>query len=641
MKYEKYNKGKNDLFSGIVLGGFAIAYLIGAAMIKIPKMLSASLLNASSVPKLWGVLLLILGIVLIVRGLHVMKAEKAAGNAPEKKTASDAAKGFWADNRAVVEMFVVLLVYIALIQPVGFLISTFLFLFAEFNILTYKEDRKLGFSVVFALVCAVGTLIGTIFGAIPGLTATMAVTICLPMTFAMSDSRAIALLMALYIGGISGGLVSSILLNIPGTPASMVTAFDGAPMARKGEGAKALGTGIFFSFLGTIFGLIALIIIAPYLAAVAIKFGAFEYCALSIFSLSLVISLAGKDMVKGLAAALLGVMFSTFGISTFDSIVRYDFGSVNMQSGFQQLVVLIGLYAIPEVVGVAQKVVKPKVIMQQNTTVDKIHGLGFTWQEFKSQIGNFFIAAAIGTGIGILPGIGGGTAGIMSYTTIKNRSKTPEKFGTGIMDGVVASETANNAAIGGAMIPLLTLGIPGDGITAILLGSLIIHGIAPGPLIFEKSGALMYSIYLIIGLSSLFMMIFMLFGIKGFVKILSAPQGLLMPIILCMCCVGAFGCSNRMFDVWCLLIFGLIAVVIRAMELPIMPVAIGFILGPIFEKNLRRAESFMTSGPAELLHHPIALVILVITVVMIIFSLRSNKRAAEREAAVAAAEEQE
>lgn len=461
-----------------------------------------------------------------------------------------------------------------------------------------------GFSMVLSdplsvVLVALGTLVGTIFGAIPGLTATMAVTICLPMTFAMSDSRAIALLMALYIGGISGGLVSSILLNIPGTPASMVTAFDGAPMARKGEGAKALGTGIFFSFLGTIFGLIALIIIAPYLAAVAIKFGAFEYCALSIFSLSLVISLAGKDMVKGLAAALLGVMFSTFGISTFDSIVRYDFGSVNMQSGFQQLVVLIGLYAIPEVVGVAQKVVKPKVIMKQNTTVDKIHGLGFSWQEFKSQIGNFFIAAGIGTGIGILPGIGG------------------------------------------AMIPLLTLGIPGDGITAILLGSLIIHGIAPGPLIFEKSGALMYSIYLIIGLSSLFMMIFMLFGIKGFVKILSAPQGLLMPIILCMCCVGAFGCSNRMFDVWCLLIFGLIAVVIRAMGLPIMPVAIGFILGPIFEKNLRRAESFMTSGPAELLHHPIALVILVITVVMIVFSLRSNKRAAEREAAAAAAEEQE
>ena len=358
-------------------------------------------------------------------------------------------------------------------------------------------------------------------------------------------------------------------------------------------------------------------------------------------------------MVKGLAAALLGVIFATFGISAFDSIVRYDFGSVNMQSGFQQLVVLIGLYAVPEVVAVAQKVVKPKEVIVQNTTVDKIHGLGFTWKEFKSQIGNFFIAAFIGTGIGILPGIGGGTAGIMSYTTIKNRSKTPEKFGTGIMDGVVASETANNAAVGGAMIPLLTLGIPGDGITAILLGSLIIHGIAPGPLIFDKSGALMYAIQLedvvgtllvegtalIIGLSSLFMLLFMLFGIKGFVKVLSAPQNLLMPIILCMCCVGAFGCSNRMFDVWCLLYFGLIAVVIRAMKLPIMPVAIGFILGPIFEKNLRRAESFMSSGPKELLNHTLALVILVVTVAMIVYSLRSNKRAADREAAAVEAVE--
>ena len=174
-------------------------------------------------------------------------------------------------------------------------------------------------------------------------------------------------------------------------------------------------------------------------------------------------------MVKGLAAALLGVIFATFGISAFDSIVRYDFGSVNMQSGFQQLVVLIGLYAVPEVVAVAQKVVKPKEVIVQNTTVDKIHGLGFTWKEFKSQIVNFFIAAFIGTGIGILPGIGGGTAGIMSYTTIKNRSKTPEKFGTGIMDGVVASETANNAAVGGAMIPLLTLGIPGESVTAVLM----------------------------------------------------------------------------------------------------------------------------------------------------------------------------
>lgn len=474
-----------------------------------------------------------------------------------------------------------------------------------------------GFAAVFTdplliLMVAAGTLVGIIFGAIPGLTATMAVTICLPMTYAMSDSRAIALLMALYIGGISGGLISSILLNIPGTPASMVTAFDGAPMARKGQAGKALGTGIFYSFLGTVFGLLAMVLISPYLASLALKFSPFEYCALAIFSLSLVIGLTGKDMLKGLGSALLGVMLATIGISKFDSVLRYDFGSVNMQSGFTQLVVLIGLYAIPEVVGVAMKVHRPKETFETNAKIDRIHGLGFSLKDFAAQLKNFLIAAVLGTGV---------------------------------QDGIVASETANNAAIGGAMIPLLTLGIPGDGVTAILLGSLIIHGVAPGPTIFEKNGALMYAIYLIIALSALFMMIFMYGGLKGFIKILSAPQNFLMPIILAMCCVGAFGSANRIFDVWCLLAFGLVAVLIKALKMPAMPVAIGFILGPIFEEYLRRAEGYiykptridgvktMVFKWEELLNHPIALVILAVTVVVIIVSIRTNAKAAKREAA--------
>ncbi len=505
-----------------------------------------------------------------------------------------------------------------------------------------------GFTAVFTdpvllLMVAFGTFVGIIFGAIPGLTATMAVTIFLPMTYAMDSTRSIALLMALYIGGISGGLISAILLNIPGTPASMVTAFDGAPMARKGLGGKALGTGIFFSFLGSIFGLLALVVISPFLANVAIKFGPFEYCAISIFSLSLVISLTGKDMLKGIGSALLGVIFATIGISNFDSVLRFNFGIIDMQSGFTQLAVLIGLYAIPEVVGVAMKVTRPREVFTAHTKVDRIKGLGFSLREFIGQIKNFLIAASIGTGIGILPGIGGGTAGVVSYTTIKNASKTPEKFGTGIMDGVVASETANNAAIGGAMIPLMTLGIPGDGITAILLGSLIIQGVAPGPLIFMKNGALMYSIFAIIGLSSLFMLIFEYLGLKGFVKILSAPQSYLMPVILAMCCVGAFGSSNRMFDVYCLLAFGFIAVVIKSFKMPAMPVAIGFILGPIFEKSLRQAEGFLTVfhkvdgvktayyNWSEILNHPIALVIAGVTILTLVISLLSNKKANRRE----------
>lgn len=480
-----------------------------------------------------------------------------------------------------------------------------------------------------------GTVVGIVFGAIPGLTATMAITIFLPMTYAMNDTSAMALLMALYIGGISGGLVSAIMLNIPGTPASMVTAFDGAPLARKGQAGKALGFGIFFSFLGTMFGLAALMLISPYLAAVAIKFGPFEYCALSIFSLSLVIALTGKDMTKGLAAAMLGVIAATFGISKSDSVIRFTFGSVNMQTGFQQIVVLIGLYAIPEVVAVAREVVMPKVVMKTNADSVSIKGLGFSLKEFIQQLPNFLIAALIGTGIGILPGIGGGTAGIMSYTTIKNKSKYPEKFGTGIPDGIVASETANNAAIGGAMIPLLTLGIPGDGITAILLGSLIIHNVAPGPLIFDKNGTLMYAIYTVIAMSSLCMLIFEFVGLKPLIKTLNAPKNYLMPIILAMCCVGAFGSMNRVFDIWTLLAFGLVAVLIKAMHMPTMPVAIGFILGPIFEQNLRQAETFMGGDLAEPFRHPIAVGILIVTVITVVISLRANKRAAQKEAEAA------
>ena len=486
------------------------------------------------------------------------------------------------------------------------------------------------------VVLLFGVLMGIIFGCIPGLTATLGVALMIPITYTMTAHQGLTLLIAIYVGGISGGLIPATLINIPGTPSSIFTCYDGYPMTKAGKPGEALTIGVFASLIGGTASALALILIAPQLAKVVLAFGSWEYFAVCILGLAVVITMSCEDVVKGLIGALLGLLLGCVGIDAVSGVSRLDFGNWQLQGGIQSTALMMGLFAIREILHQSVDLKEPRMHISMQKTSFLPH-----LKEMKGCAKPIALGCLIGTGIGILPGIGGGTAGIMSYTTIKNRSKTPEKFGTGIMDGVVASETANNAAIGGAMIPLLTLGIPGDGITAILLGSLIIHGIAPGPLIFEKSGALMYSIYLIIGLSSLFMMIFMLFGIKGFVKILSAPQGLLMPIILCMCCVGAFGCSNRMFDVWCLLIFGLIAVVIRAMELPIMPVAIGFILGPIFEKNLRRAESFMTSGPAELLHHPIALVILVITVVMIIFSLRSNKRAAEREAAVAAAEEQE
>ncbi len=488
-----------------------------------------------------------------------------------------------------------------------------------------NPDIMAGISSVFGdpttlVFIVVGVVVGIIFGAIPGLTATMAIVMFLPLTYAMSATQGISTLVALYIGGISGGLVSAILLNIPGTPSSVATCFDGRPMAKKGQAAKALGVGIFFSFLGTLFGIIMLVFISPVLASVAIKFGAYEYCALSIFALSLVISLTGKDMVKGLISAVVGAIFATIGLSPIDSRERFTFGSVDMQAGFKLLVFLIGLFAITEVVKEAEAVRREKGF----TTEENVHmrGLGFTFKEFKSQIVNTIRSALIGLGIGILPGIGGGVSCMLSYTVAKNTSKEPEKFGTGVIDGVVASETANNAGIGGAMIPLLSLGIPGDPATAMLLGGFMVHDLAPGPLIFQKNGPVMYGIFTAMLLAAIVMCLFMFGGLRGIIKVLKIPKYYLLPVIVMLCCVGAIGDSNRMFDVWGVLLFGLIGFLFAKAEIPTTPMILGFILGPMFEENLRRASKMAQSDPIT--NHPISLVFLAVTVIAVVFSVRSN-----------------
>ena len=386
----------------------------------------------------------------------------------------------------------------------------------------------------------VGTLVGILFGCIPGLTATMAIAMFLPMTYGMAATEGQATLMALYIGGISGGLISAILLNIPGTPASMATWLDGTPLARKGQAGKALGVGIVFSFMGTILSLLALVGISPALANIAIKFGPWEYFSITVFSLTLIITLSEENLVKGLITGIIGLMLATVGLAPIDSVSRYTFGSNALNGGFDILTVLVGVFAISEILLAAENSHKPSASQKATVITDfNIKGFGFSLKEFFSQIPNCIRSALIGIGLGILPGIGSGTSNMLSYTIAKNQSKHPEKFGTGIIDGVVASETANNATVGGPIIPLLTLGIPGDSTSALLLGALIMKGVQPGPLIFREHGEVVYAIYAAVALSSLFMLFIMFFGMKGFVKILKVPQPLLLPRVFVLCMVGA------------------------------------------------------------------------------------------------------
>lgn len=481
------------------------------------------------------------------------------------------------------------------------------------------------------LVIVVGVAVGIVFGCIPGLTSNMAVALGLPLTFTLTPVQGISMLIALYVGGISGGLIAAILLKIPGTPASVATVFDGGPMADRGEAGKALGVGVFYSFLGTVLSIVALIFIAPSLARVALRFGPYEYFAISVFALTMIGGMIGDSVLKGLACGMFGILLSMFGIAEIGGAARFTFGRPELENGFALLPVLIGLFAVAEILKAAAEGLPG----QGGTTIQyEMKGLGFSMAEFKSQIVNCLRSAVIGIGIGILPGIGGSTSNIIAYSVAKQQSKYPEKFGTGIIDGVVASETANNASIGGALIPLLTLGIPGDTVTAMILGGLTLHGITPGPLLFKNSGVLVYGIFSSFIIGTILMFLMMFFGMRIFAKILSVPKYTLLPIIMALCVVGTYGANHSIFDVGTAMAFGVIGYLMMKFHYPMPPVIIGLVLGPIIEKNLVRGLMYSRGNFLSFFTSPIAAVCLSVSALMVIaIAVREIKRKRVRKTA--------
>ncbi|MCI2110057.1 MAG: tripartite tricarboxylate transporter permease [Acidaminococcaceae bacterium] len=472
-----------------------------------------------------------------------------------------------------------------------------------------------------------GVVVGIIFGAIPGLSATMAVVLFLPMSFGMSPTNGLSLLIGLYLGGISGGLISAILLKIPGTPSSIATVFDGAPMAEHGEAGKALGAGILYSFIGGLISIFALIFISPYLAAVTIKFTPVEYFSVALFSLTIIASLSGTSLLKGLLAGVFGIAISMVGMAPIDSVERFTFDNFQLMSGFDIVVILIGVFAVTDIImsGFGRQ------HLDDNYEKAKynLNGYGITMKEFKEQFGNMIRSALIGVGIGILPGIGGNVAGLLSYTATKNASKHPEKFGTGIVDGIIASETSNNAVIGGSLIPLITMGIPGNTVAAILLGGLTIHGITPGPLVFQKSGVYVYAIFLALLVANVVMLVVERGALKWFVKLLDIPKHILLPIVMACCVVGAYASNSRMFDVWCVVLFGLLGLLFKKLSIPTTPLIIGFILGKMTEENLRRALQASNGDISVFFTRPISLAFLVVAFVFVIYTLRKSAQAAK------------
>ena len=430
-----------------------------------------------------------------------------------------------------------------------------------------------------------GVAIGIVFGSIPGLSASMAVALMLPLTFSMGPTLGMNMLVAVYIGGISGGCISAILLNMPGTASSIATTFDGHPMAMRGEAMKALGIAIFFSFLGSEFSFIILSFFAPKLADIALKFTPAENFGICFFALTMVAVLSSGNMVKGLLAGLFGLVFALVGMAPIDGTPRFTFGSASLMGGFNTLTTLIGIFAVADILGSAEEMNKQggRII-----PINKVKGFGFSMKEFISFIPNAIRSALIGTGIGILPGIGGSTSGMLAYVTARNMSKNPDEFGKGNPEGIVATETANNATIGGALIPLLVLGIPGDGVTAMMLGGFLIHGLAAGPLLFVKNADVVYGIFAACIVCALIMLIVEWTCIKGFVQVLKVPKHILLPLILVLCAVGAYAANNRIFDVQSIVLFGVVGYLYKKFKLPTTPFVLCFLVGNMTETYLRR-----------------------------------------------------
>jgi putative tricarboxylic transport membrane protein len=469
-----------------------------------------------------------------------------------------------------------------------------------------------------------GTLMGMIFGAIPGLTGTLAITLLLPFTFVMSPSEGLTLLVALYVGGISGGLIAAILLNIPGAPASLVTCFDGYPMAKKGKPVDALLLGAFSSLVGGLLSAIPLIIISPLLAKVALAFGPAQYFALGLMGLSVVVSLTSRDQIKGLISAIVGVTLAMVGADSVLGVPRFTFGIWSLNAGLDVLATLMGLFALAEILTQLRSLGAEHEIIKVNEKIPFFPAA----QVIKRNIKGFVWGTMIGTWIGILPGVGQSTGSLMAYNQARETSKYPEKFGTGVEEGIIASETANNAVCGGALIPMMTLGIPGDLVTSILMGGLIMHGLQPGPLLFTMNKNVVGAIFVAYIVALVVMYIMQIGLMRFFIRLLTVPKHILFPVILVMCVIGSYTVNNRMLDPWVLLIMGIIGYLLTQSGFSLPPIVLGYILGPIIESNFRIAAIAAQNNVFVMVSSPITIVLLLVSLMMLVWPIIKKKRSA-------------
>jgi putative tricarboxylic transport membrane protein len=500
----------------------------------------------------------------------------------------------------------------------------------DFGLLFHSFGAIFTPSVMFLII--VGVTAGIVIGALPGLTATMGVALLIPLTFGRPPLESLSMLMGIYTGAMYGGAISAILIRTPGTPAAAATVLEGYPMCKKGLAGSAMAMSLFSSFVGGLFGCIVMIFMSPLISGFALQFGPVEYFALAIFGLSVIISISGRSVVKGVMVGMFGLLLSAMGLDPISGYPRFTFGFKELMEGPNFIPTLIGLFAVSEVISNIEKMLTAKKIKT------KLNVLLPSWVDIKRSLRALFMGSVIGTVVGAIPGAGGDIAAFIAYADTKRSSKTPELFGTGMVEGVAATESANNSCQGGAMIPLLSLGVPGDAVTAVLLGAFVIQGLQPGPLLYKEHMDLVYAIFASMIVAQFMMQIIGMGGMRIFAKVIMIENSILMPMILVLSIIGSYAMRGSVFDVGLTILFGILGFIMQRYHFPLSPILLALILGPMAESNLRRALVISGGDGMILFSRPIGVILMVMAVGFLILSYfthqKIEKRLAEMESKV-------
>lgn len=466
------------------------------------------------------------------------------------------------------------------------------------------------------LVCFIGVFIGTLTGVLPGIGTTAAISLLLPTTFTMTPTQSIIMLAGIYYGAMYGGSTTSILLNVPGEGTSMITCLDGYPMAKAGRAGPALGISAFGSFIAGTFSILMLMIIAPVLAGVALKFGPPEYVALTFLGLTLVTYLGSGSMAKALMMAAFGLLLGCVGLDLVDGSERYTFNVMRLKDGIGLIPIMMGLFGVAEVLSTIETSLKKAEIFK--TSAKEILP---TKQDWKDSSGPIVRGTLAGFFLGIIPGGGGLLASLMSYAIEKKVSKHPEKFGKGAIEGVAGPETANNAGAGGSFIPLLTLGIPCNVVMAILMGALMIHGISPGPLLLKEHPNLFWGVVGSMYIGNVMLLALNLPLIGLWIKILKIPYSLLFPLIFLFCVIGSYSLNNTTWDIGVMTVFGVLGYLMKKFNYPGAPLVMALVLGPMFEVALRQSLIMSDGSPWIFFSRPISAAFMVISILILLSPL--------------------